>query len=333
MMAKSGLPMKNSGTRKPKVVEASRPKNAAVGATIPAREATPPAKSGIVLVLVHGAALMPHARAAVEERLLKRKQVAGLPVPHVTKLRSLYSPGSAETTITEQVARLDGRPPEIWAAERCLQLENSQSFSVWSKKGAHHVLSYLDKGECVTAQQTIDGTSSKQDIVHALRHLEAQAREKAALLVLFVHCTSNQDAAWLLAHRKDLLVVKECEPSPGAGMALSVEATFRESQRRIDIGASMCKIDMASDRYTRSWSRLVATDEKSRMIWNMRCTGASLEVIGNKFGLDRSTILRRIRKMETSLGININPPKDSHKTAAQRKMPNPKMVTKKRQEL
>ncbi|MFX3545884.1 hypothetical protein V8914_16965 [Ralstonia mannitolilytica] len=94
-------------------------------------------------------------------------------------------------------------------------------------------------------------------------------------------------------------------PGPDASIAFSIQAVALDNQRCSEFSAWMCQINMTGNRCSRQWSPLIAERQEDRTMFHMRSKGASLEEIGQLMGLNRSTVMRRLNRIESSLGINV----------------------------
>ncbi|SDG97563.1 hypothetical protein SAMN04487926_101479 [Paraburkholderia steynii] len=271
------------------------------------REVIKPVNPGVMPVLLLDPSLALHARGAVEVSMLAGKKIADLPMPCITALKALYGNGSRDADFAQMIARTDGRPATITERLHVLTLADCRNINALSDEGIHIMLSQVGEKECVTAQQSVN-SEPNPDIVDALVRLDAGAREKDAVVMLFLHCASGLDALWLQEYCHELIVVDRCEPGPGASIAFSIAAMSLHNQHADGIGKIMCEVFPQRSRWSRRYTTFIAASAQDRAMWHMRQEGDSLKDIAALMDMHKTTAMRRLNDLLLSPGLEVKLP-------------------------
>ncbi|WP_152530585.1 hypothetical protein [Paraburkholderia dilworthii] len=271
------------------------------------RDAITAVNPGVVPVLLLDPSLALHARAAIEVLMLAGKNIADLPMPRVAAVTALYGGGSRDADFAQTLARMDGRPRTTSERLHIVTLADCRNINALSDEGVHILLSNVGEGQCVTAQQLVSNKPDT-DIVDALLRLNEGARDKNAVIMLFLHCATGFEALWLQDYCRELIVVERCEAGPGASIAFSIAAMSLENQHADGIGKKMCEVIQQHSRWSRRYSTFVAVSAQDRAMRYMRQEGDRLEDIADLMDMHKSTVMRRLNDLSLSPDLKFELP-------------------------
>lgn len=304
MITKPASAMKKLGAAKQGAGAFARPYADITNMAGVLRHAIKPAAPGVVLVHVPDPTVLLYARVAIERDIIQRHPVADVPMPAVTTLTALYSDQSRRDADFSKHFHSSG---QFSKALEVVSLTSCKTLNCLSSEGATLLLNHVDDKTCATAQQTIPN-SSPDEVARVLAALKASAKERDSLIVLFLHGADHGGMTWMQQHVNELLIVRKCDPSPGASTAFSLEAESLGGLRAIGIGHTMYELS-----FTPSWKQeqqvFIAADMRDRLMWLLRREGESVSDIAGYLEVDKSTVSKRLKSLplppDTTVPVNM----------------------------
>ena len=263
---------------------------------------------GVVLFVADDPNVVPYARVMVERAILERTPIADLPMPGAKALRALYSSDSRAADLAETLHRRSPPVRQITERHFCVRLPHCRNFSGMTNEGAHLLLEHLGDGECVTALHAVNG-AVREEMAGVLGTLDNAAKARKGLVALFVHWPHANDIAWVRHHVREVILVDQCEPGPGALMAFSLTATSLENQHAWGVGRTMCEVSMTAGDLNFTQEIFVASTALDRAIWYLYREHETLNTIASLVGLDKSNVSRRLNALPLpkDLDAEVNP--------------------------
>ncbi|MFK4442906.1 hypothetical protein ABH944_003015 [Caballeronia udeis] len=262
----------------------------------------------VMVFLVRESPQMLHVRSAIQRIAIDGGKVADLPMRRAATLNALYGEGQRDAELAEAFTHSDGSVQMNGEHLTIVRLAGCRRLTALSNEGIHVALEHLADNGYVTAEQSIDGTA-REDIIDALARLDAGAKEKNGLVLLFLHCRGD-DAIWIREYCSELIVVEKCEPGPGASIAFSMTAMSLESQHSDGIGRTMCEVFQQNGRLMRRYAVFIAATAQDRAMWYLKREKESLSFIAELMDINKATVMRRLKSLPLppDVDANLDPP-------------------------
>lgn len=166
----------------------------------------------------------------------------------------------------------------------------------WSSSEGRHLLSgHMTEGECLTIAQVVKkGTEDR--IGRGLAHIARDAEAAKAYVIFFAVASTLQAEAWA-SLGVDVVEISPCERDPGATLAFCAQSLAATPFHGLGLGRVMCNLYMTPNQTRRTYQPFFTDKLETRAMWLLSGQGLTYEQIGQVFGKDRTTILRRLQSL------------------------------------
>ena len=197
------------------------------------RENVEPAK-GVVLVTSTDPTIVAPAVAAIANGVHTEGTIADLPVARRSTITFLHPSGSREVESVKSYARKDIQAGKV----RTGMIDHCRRLNVLSPEGVHFLMNRIEPESCVFV--TVEYRQLKlDDAIAALTEINAEATRLGVLVVICVLHAQKQDMASLRDHCAVSIVVRKCEPGPGAQIAIVLDNLSLAGEHERGIGRVM----------------------------------------------------------------------------------------------
>jgi hypothetical protein len=262
-------------------------------------EAPPPlihpllAAGGHLVVLVGESVPTAAVRASVEAALCTGQKWMGMRVTPAVEVDALYvGPvgmcGDAERLLAlEPAARANWRPRHISA---------DADMDVLSTAGL--ALLQAAKGQEAGVTSIVVSWPRKHPApVAAFRQMLANYKNRRTSVVVYLENCPATDWSELTGGVDSFVKIVQCEPSKGVSTAFATEIPPQSIAALMGITSRMLSIKYANGQFVRECAKFISVHREDRRMFQMRRKGATLEAIGEEFGLDKSNVKRRLDKL------------------------------------
>ena len=105
---------------------------------------------------------------------------------------------------------------------------------------------------------------------------------------------------------EEFIEVDEAEPDYDVDVAMTFDCHSLRSLRRLGIGKTMCGIRYADQRIRFTYAPFISNSMRERVMWSLRCSGRSYAEIGEVFGINKSTVMRQLKKLPNTSGYKVD---------------------------
>jgi hypothetical protein len=205
-------------------------------------------------------------------------------------------------------------PPADGLEHRLVSLGTSPEFDFLSNEGQIAMMPILHEMSTTHAPcilmfaQEVDNPQSPK-FVEGLMKIRAAAEEVGAYVIGLFACSDprNQDGLSQLCN--EYFMVEECDPDFDQDTAFSIDYVGLRNLNRFGIGKTLCSARFSENRLNHKYEPFISGDVRLRVMWAMRSADFSYAEIGETFEENKSTILRKLRKL---------PAPDSHRVSEER---------------
>ena len=197
---------------------------------------------GAVLVTCNDPTIVAVAVAAIAAGIHTDGTIADHRVHPVSTITLPHSSGSREIESVKSYARKDIQAGKM----KMDQIYRCRRLNVFAPEGAHLFMSRMQPGVCVLAMVEYRDLQ-RDDAIAALTEINAEAKKLGVPVVIFVLHTTKQNAASLRDHCAVFVVVRKCEPGPGAQIAIALDNLTLAGWHDQGIGRVMIEASLGRD--------------------------------------------------------------------------------------
>lgn len=167
----------------------------------------------------------------------------------------------------------------------------------WTSEGGLLLLAqHLNKtkGDCLVAELVISGPITTE-VALGLARIRAMAKEFEVELYLIVSAPSTAQPA-LKQVSDGYLEVLPCEADLGVQTAFTIDCPGL-GELGLGVGKAMVSINYSDGKFRYSYTPFISDSLDKRIVWTMRGLDKTLEEIGAKLKINKSTVLRRLKDL------------------------------------
>lgn len=255
-----------------------------------------PISAGLIIYLVKDPTCNLHTvRQAVIPLVTESSQVLGIPTSKTSVIYSLISGNPrqiehAEIMLAATTPLFSGVPCHVEYIQALDKL-------IWTNQEGHLILFRhfnAVKGGCLIVDQVISG-SATLDLVLGLDRISTKSKE-ADVQVIMIVCAPAALIPAIKQVSDEYFEVSPCEADLGVQTAFSIDYPSI-SGLGIGLGKVMCSIKYADGKFHYSYTPFISDSLDKRIVWTMRGQGQTLEEIGARLKINKSTVLRRLKDL------------------------------------
>ena len=249
-------------------------------------------RQGLTLVCGDYGELLPYVHAVIVSELSTQSKRLPVPMP---KCLSIFDLHFGSTRQLEQLKRMHAQLMPAAEANSKLKtcyLEGCGPMDWCHPASLSNLKDRLNKspGCCIVLQQPAGGLP----LCEGLLVLRQIAQETGSWVVLL--CPGNKAVSSLVtAAANEVLTVSSCEPNPGYDLAFVISCPELNSPIDPTRGKVMCCLKFAAKPFKTVMRRFISAELAVRLMAILRAKQWSFERIGRKFGVDKSTVSRKLR--------------------------------------
>lgn len=256
---------------------------------------------GITVGMGNSLDLMRDVGNALLEQAFHSSNDSGLQFPKVSRVCSVI-PGTSRHVDYFNASLKYLAPPADGLEHRLVSLGTSPEFDFLSNEGQIAMMPILHEMSTTHAPcilmfaQEVDNPQSPK-FVEGLMKIRAAAEEVGAYVIGLFACSDprNQDGLSQLCN--EYFMVEECDPDFDQDTAFSIDYVGLRGLNRFGVGKTLCSMRFSENRLTHTYEPFISGDVRLRVMWSMRSAGLSYADIGKAFEENKSTILRKLRKL------------------------------------
>lgn len=254
-----------------------------------------PIAPGLIGVWVEPSCHSTFVHQALARFLTDGSSELGIPPSNVKAVCSLYSGNPRQLehakTIIDATPKLSGVPCDV-------EYVPAQDRVNWpSTEGQLILFQHFNavKGGCLIADQVIHGPTVPPDWVLNLNRISTKAKEADVQVILIVSAASALTPA-LKQVCDEYFEVRPCEADLEVQMAFTIDYPCI-SDLGIGLGNVMVSIKYFDGKFHYSYTPFISDTLDKRLAWTMRGLGLTLEEIGAKLKINKSSVLRRLKDL------------------------------------
>lgn len=254
-----------------------------------------PFQTGVVIVNVSDAALLPSVRTVLGALALDKSSVLGIPMPQAAKaVHSLISGSSRHIEQYKVFAKANaGGVGEAINLKLC----NAQGRLDWLSNEGLHVLSpFVEEAKdgWLIIEHVMAGPITP-DMTQVLIRIGSLAKKFDTRVMLLIVCPLGQNKSLISGVCEDYLEVDFCDPEVGAVLAFSVDCIGIRDLNSLGVGKTMCSVTFSDGLFRHRFDPFISSSLETRVMGVMRSQGKSLDEIGVFFKKNKSSVLRRLQ--------------------------------------
>lgn len=233
--------------------------------------------------------------AAMHAQLMTADRKTGVPMPKVKHLHALYS-GQSDMQRAKTLTAMETLA-DTAASATFHTLGSRARFDFASEEGSHALRTFIDQNrECaITAKAALN--PHDPSLGERLLRIAIAAEKAQAYVMLFVDQSENEADVSLQHFADECFEAEICDANPGARMSFSITAMRVAYLHRYGIGKLLVSVNWGNDGYTRQFEPFISTSLKHRLAWLLAGSGESYEQIAQRFGVNKTTIMRWLKKL------------------------------------
>ncbi|RUR70929.1 hypothetical protein EJP67_28110 [Variovorax guangxiensis] len=258
---------------------------------------TPPfAESGVLMFAYTTPLPVGYLNAFSTQQVRTGKPIAGVPIQR-SAVRTLYAARNRMRTQFEAQAALFPVPAD--AAKHTFRHLGEREFDWARSEGLFSAIAGTEPGTARAMMQRVPHPIPPH-MLEGISRLNMEAKRKDVYMLMFTHFDDEADAIRFRDATSELFDVAVCEHDPLFHTAFSIHNSTTESGLLVDTQQDILVQVRAEGQHHRfSTEAFIAAQVIDRVIWKMRCDGASLDKIASVVGLNKSSVKRRLDKMRT----------------------------------
>jgi hypothetical protein len=267
-----------------------------------------PMAAGISIFQCVDSEIFPDVVNTVTQFTVTGSKQLGVPFPKVPKVVSLCS--GNHRGIKQAQAFFAANIKADGDANHEFKIFESRAALDWTcEEGLATLLPYIQKlGAkcCVVLEQHITGPVTVS-FFSGLAKISAVAKEFEVCVFMTMMCPDACSLVGLDQCCDELIKVAACEKEPGYTCAFSFDFVSLAPLSVYGVGKKMVSVRLTEkNRFTRRCDPYIAADLQTRLMWLQRKQGKKLEAIAKFFGLDKSTIQRRLKGLASSENVSVS---------------------------
>lgn len=264
--------------------------------------------TGLVIVKVSDAALLPSARAVFGALALEKSAVLGIPMPKTAMtVHSLISGSPRDIEQSQVFAKANASST---SEEISLKVCRAQGRLDWASKEGLHVLSpFIEEAKdgWLIIEQVIAGPITAE-IAQALIRIGNLAKKIGTWIMFLIVCTQEPKKSLFGEICDEYIEIDPCEPEVGAVMAFSVDCVGIHDLNSLGIGKTICSIQFSDGGFHHRFDPFISSNLETRVMWTMRGQGMRLDDIGAQFKKHKTSVMRRLQDLPKPRQLDL--PKD-----------------------
>lgn len=262
-----------------------------------APDATTPlfAESGVLMFAYTAPLPVGYLSAFAIQQACTGQPIAGVPIQRST-VKTLCA--ARNRLLAQLKAQSDLFPPPAGAAEHTFRHIGEREFDWARSEGMFCAIAGIEPGMARAMMQRVPHPIPPH-MLEGISRLSMEAKRKNCYMLMFTHFDDEVDAIRFRDVTSELFEVTVCEHDPLFHTAFSIRSSTAESGLLVDSQHDI----MVQVRRTEGEHQgfetepYIAAQVIDRVIWKMRCEGASLDKIASVVGLNKSSVKRRLDKM------------------------------------
>lgn len=276
------------------------------GRTRGEQDAAPrPVKPGLVVVVVEDAALLFHARRVLERQALSGGSKVGLPMPAAKPVRSLYT-GTVRGFEETQLVYRYGVPED--APTYTFKHLGRAGFEYCCEEGLSVLLPIIgDSAETWISAAQAARVPVEAQMAEVLAQIRTAAIAADAYVLLFLVTRDGAGATEFERVADECVLVQRCEAEPGAVLSFCTHWTGFSHLPGVGVNsARMFSVFVRDHQFKCKVEDFVVRELSTRVMWKLRCTELSLSRIAEIFGIDKSTVKRRLDPLAPPRSLSLS---------------------------
>jgi hypothetical protein len=274
---------------------------------IPSNSIIPP---GLVIVSSKCKDILDDARLAITGQVLNAGKSLGLQFGAYDKVVSLYSGKPHQHKHVLARHRYCEVPPED-TEHQIIMLGSRANFNFCGDEASttlKPMIRAAEKGKRPTAfifSQTVSDINSLllADTLNQYRNELIATGSTGIVMLASNGGFKDSDLPQLC---EEFIEVEEAEPDFDMDCAMAFDCHSLRSLHRFGIGKTMCSTRYADHRISYSYTAFISARADERAMWWLRCAGRSYAEIGDKFGINKSTAMRQLKKLPSTTGHKVD---------------------------
>lgn len=244
-------------------------------------------RTGLNIAGILNAPDLPHARNTVEHLMLLKSPKISIPMPtdagnvvsvfigHYRRKELAKSLSKANTKTKNEMQIYEG-------------FDSREDIDWSSAAGFNYLLPIINKHKSgwVTIEQSIGGTVTAS-MADGFARIDNAAKSAGIRIMLFVVCADGYQKSNLNRYSEDYLEISSCDADSNYQSAFLIDC--------LGVGKTMCNLKLVDGEIKYRFSPFVSSSLEARVIWYMRGQGLTLEEIGQKMDINKTTVLRRLQ--------------------------------------
>lgn len=254
---------------------------------------------GLVIVAASSPETLQDARLVITREVLSRGNNLGLAFPAFNHVVSLHAgaPHQQKRFAAQhrQLEVPDGLKLDIQP------VGSRADFDFCCDESAAMLLSMFGATEPATPTAFIFAQAAgnvaslrRADTLGRYRNALAQAGATGFVLLMVEDRSKLEELSQLC---DEFIEVQEAEPDADMDAALVFDTHSLHGFSRFQTGKVMCGLSYAEQGVHYRFERFISIRAEDRLIWALRCLDWSLADIGEQFGCNKTTVLRRLNKL------------------------------------
>ncbi|WP_322007974.1 helix-turn-helix domain-containing protein [Paraburkholderia tropica] len=233
--------------------------------------------------------------AAMHEQLRTAGRKTGVPMPQIKHLHALYS-GPRDMQRAKALASMETSPKS--AAPSTVHSFGSRApFDFGSEEGSHALRAFIEQNRECAITAKVELRSHDPRLGERLLRIDMAAQNAQAYVMLFVDQSESAADASLQHFADECFESDICDPNPNARISFSIAATRLAHLYRYGIGKVLVSVNWGAEGYTRQYEPFVSASLKHRFAWLLAGAGESYEQAAQRFGVNKTTIMRWLQKL------------------------------------
>lgn len=252
-----------------------------------------PIARGLTLIHIQEGSVLSHVGAAMNELVITRSNVLGVDMPKVSCVESLFTGRKRSYEQACYLLNTIPRSPDVkHQFEHCLT-ENVLDWT--SSEGRCALQPHLANEDCLLVLELNAQGKSAEEISHGIARISADAKSSNKYVMMVIAGLKAGTGCQLAQCCDEYLEVSPCENDVDADLSFSIECVGLSELGGSGIGKVMCSVIQDGNGFQRRYAPFVASDLKTRAMWELRGQGKSLEEVGQYFNVHKTSVQRRLK--------------------------------------
>ena len=267
-----------------------------------------PIQPGLTIASVPDESHLLHLMFSFITLAMKRSRELGIPMPETESVTSVHSGNPRDLDAVERFATANPNnknwAPHLiktFAAHHKLDWTSPEGQQLWRPivEGANGSVVFLDL--------VIHGPITPA-VSQGLIQIGNEAKKAGAYVMLIVACSGKQQKSQLSYLCDEYIEVNQCEADAGVDIAFSIDCVGIRDLNSLGIGKTMVDIKTnANGIFRRRYAPFISANHETRIMWYLRGQQNTLEEIGSRLKINRSTVLRRLQGLPAPRSVDWDP--------------------------